>query len=141
MRYIWIIFLLIVILYSSFGDEKCMHNVLDGECIDVSSYIDEGYKPINCELDTTSVCALLKPGNTLLNPTQVKKVSKELFKAYGSRIDLQNYKISYEYSYIITYDLVDVYVIMAELDGQRRKIFFRKQSENLIFPFKEDEGW
>lgn len=139
--FLWIIILLIL------GCEKTekyemLNMVGNDDYIDITNYVKKKYKPIYNR--NKEICALIKPNPRIIDVkiesdlrTSLMKYFKETDFDYDiDKLDL--YKNSkYQYSYIITDKLIDVY----KININEHKFFFRLDEEkNIILPIKE-EGW
>jgi hypothetical protein len=129
-----------------------MVNMLGGESyVDVTELVKkEKYDPIYCGFQKNVVCKLIKPNQSPIN----SKYEDELmfgFKKWivDSKLNFDTSLInnillsehsSYQYSYLITYDLVDVYLVEISINNDTLKSFFRIDKNHILMPFKED-GW
>lgn len=116
--------------------------------VDVSEYVlIKKYKPIYCNSNKKEICKLIKndPAKITLKHQRdiILGLTKLLGIKYSNQISLINFEknVSYQYSYIIIRDLVDVYVLNFKINNINKKIYFRLENNQIITPFKEDEGW
>lgn len=139
--FLWIIILLIL------GCEKTekyemLNMVGNDDYIDITNYVKKKYKPIYNR--NKEICALIKPNPRIIDVkiesdlrTSLMKYFKETDFDYDiDKLDLYK-NCKYQYSYIITDKLIDVY----KININEHKFFFRLDEEkNIILPIKE-EGW
>ncbi len=128
-----------------------MNNMLGGEeLVDVSNLvIRQGYKPIYCGINK-DICALINPKPSHLTDDYEKELKngfKEWVANYKSKFNLtliDSFSIitnsTYQYSYLITFEPVDVYLTKISIDKEIFKAFFRIEKGKLLLPYDED-GW
>jgi hypothetical protein len=145
------IFLFISIIFISCSPKTKyeMPNMLGGENIDVTDLVvTAGFKPVYDS--TKNICALINPNPIKINITYESKL-KEEFKRWlveknckfdtveVDKISLLKYS-KYQYTYLITYNPVDVYRLEVKINSNVNIAYFRMEKGGLILPFK-DEGW
>lgn len=117
-----------------------MPNVLNGEYIDVSNYVKKGYKPVYESTNNKIVSKLIKPNVNNLDKELLLELEKEVNLYLKKQVLITNSAILYRYSYIISFELVDVYSMEIPINNRSNKIFFRVKNNKLILPLN-DEGW
>lgn len=128
-----------------------MHNMLgDKSFIDVTDLVTKkGYRPVYCG-EQKEICSLINPAPlSIENHYEVPlknalkrflNENKVLFDTnYINKTTIIEHS-KYQYSYIITYDLVDVYKTEIILNNDTLVAYFRKDNKNLVLPFQAD-GW
>lgn len=127
-----------------------MSNMLGGEDpVDVTKLVvDHGFKPIYDR--QKNIRALLNPDPAIIGipqENQLKAEFKKWLQENNPKLDLSGVDTlqlsahsSYQYSYLITDDPVDVYKTEVKINDQQVVAYFRMEKGNLMFPYKE-EGW
>lgn len=126
-----------------------MPTMLGGDdYVDVSEYVLENkYKPIYCDTSKSEICKLIKNDPAKITfkhrQTLIVGLTELLGVNYSNEISLINFEenVSYQYSYIIISDLVDVYVLNFKIKNINKKVYFRLDQNQIITPFKENESW
>lgn len=133
-------FILLLVLLSCSESKYLMPNVLNGEYIDVSNYVKKGYKPVYESTNNKIVSKLIKPNVNNLDKELLLELEKEVNLYLKKQVLITNSAILYRYSYIISFELVDVYSMEIPINNRSNKIFFRVKNNKLILPLN-DEGW
>lgn len=140
-------FLFLIIIILILGCDKTekyemLNMVGNNDYIDITNFVKKKYKPIYNK--NKEICALIKPNPILIDVKFESDLRNYLIKYFNETnfdYDIDNlvlYKnCKYQYSYIITDKLIDVYKITIN----EHLFFFRlDERNNIILPIKE-EGW
>ncbi|MDI9311882.1 MAG: hypothetical protein QM535_16845, partial [Limnohabitans sp.] len=100
--------------------------------VDVSEYVlIKKYKPIYCDTNKRQICKLIKNDLAKITLNHRHKLINGLIELFGQQYKNQIYiinfekSVSYQYSYIIISDLVDVYVLNFKIEDINKKVYFR----------------
>jgi len=135
-----LVFIFMVIVIQGCKSKYKMYNLLGGDKVDVTEYVEKGYIPIRCDND---IVKLINPDPFSFSEKQKKKVIQSFNKwcdvdstRYSFKkesFDSFNDIVEYNYTYFMSYLPTDVYSIKI---NDTISLYFRKEVDSLYLPIQ-----